>query len=187
MSLIYVFLADGFEDIEALATVDVARRADIIVKTVSVMDKLTVTSSHGVIMTADIICEDMNIDEGDMIMLPGGLPGADTLASHAVVKDAIMDFATKGKFLAAICAAPMVFGLLGILRNINVTCYPGFEKYLTHAHYTAAQVEVDGSFITGNGPGACIPFALQLVKALKGEAKAKEIAAGMQVEWLSNY
>jgi len=187
MSLIYVFLADGFEDIEALATVDVARRAGIDVKTVSVMDELLVTSSHGVAMKADIMCADMDIDKGDMIMLPGGIPGAETLASHDGVKDAIMDFATKGKFLAAICAAPMVLGLLGILRGVNVTCYPGFEKYLTHAHYTAAQVEVDGCFITGNGPGACIPFALQLVKALKGEAKAKEVAAGMQVEWLNNY
>lgn len=187
MSLIYVFLADGFEDIEALATVDIARRAGIDVKTVSVMHHSTVVSSHGVSMEADIMCEDMDIDQGDMIMLPGGLPGAETLTSHPAVKDAIMDYATKGKFLAAICAAPMVFGLLGILRGINVTCYPGFEKYLTHAKYTAAQVEVDGCFITGNGPGACIPFALQLVKALKGETVAKQIAAETQVEWLSNY
>ena len=155
MKTIYVFLAEGFEEVEALTPVDVLRRAGLPVKTVSVTGVLTVNGAHGVPVVADMVFEEVKEGDAEMIVLPGGLPGATNLDAHEGLGKLIMTFAEAGRPLSAICAAPLVYGKRGLLKGKKVTCYPGFEKYLEGAEYTAALVEKDGNFITGKGPGAC--------------------------------
>ena len=111
-----------------------------------------------------------------MIVLPGGMPGAKNLKTHSGLRDQIQKFNISGKPLGAICAAPMVFGDMGILKNKTATCFPGFEGQLTGANVTGAEVEVSGNVITGKGPGVAIKFALEIVKTLKGEALAAQLA-----------
>ena len=154
MKNIFVFLAEGFEEIEALTPVDVLRRAGLSVQTVSVMDEQIVAGAHGVPVLADKMFAEINSEDTEMILLPGGLPGATNLDAHEGLGQMIQDFARAEKPLAAICAAPLVFGNRGLLRGKKATCYPGFENYLQGAEYTAALVEKDGNFITGKGPGS---------------------------------
>ena len=149
MKTIYVFLAEGFEEVEALTPVDVLRRAGLPVKTVSVTGVLTVNGAHGVPVVADMVFEEVKEGDAEMIVLPGGLPGATNLDAHEGLGKLIMTFAEAGRPLSAICAAPLVYGKRGLLKGKKVTCYPGFEKYLEGAEYTAALVEKDGNFITG--------------------------------------
>lgn len=180
MGTIYLFLAEGFEEMEALAVVDITRRAGLSVKTVSVTGQDCVTGSHGVSIQADMqfdaeaICQD-----AEMLVLPGGLPGATNLADHEGLRKVILGFCAAGRPLAAICAAPLVYGRLGLLEGKNATCYPGFEKYMEGANATGAMVEQDGNFITGKGPGAAFDFALAIVAKLAGKVKADEVKAGM--------
>jgi 4-methyl-5(b-hydroxyethyl)-thiazole monophosphate biosynthesis len=117
-----------------------------------------------------------------MILLPGGLPGATNLDEHAGLSGLILKFAEAGKPLAAICAAPLVFGNRGLLDGKKATCYPGFESYLQGAEYTANLVEVDGNFITGKGPGAALEFAFAIVEKYCGIAKVQELKQGMMIE-----
>lgn len=182
MKQIAVFLADGFEEIEAMATIDIARRAGIQVTTVSVMDDNTVVGAHRVPVIADVHISELDASEMDMLVLPGGMPGAEHLSDCESLQKMILNFAVdESKHLAAICAAPMAFGKLGVLSGVSATCYPGFEKYLLKAHYTAESVTVDGNFITGNGPGAAISFGLAIVTQLIDEQTAQGLAEGMQV------
>lgn len=140
MKTIYVFLAEGFEEVEALTPVDVLRRAGLPVKTVSVTGVLTVNGAHGVPVVADMVFEEVKEGDAEMIVLPGGLPGATNLDAHEGLGKLIMTFAEAGRPLSAICAAPLVYGKRGLLKGKKVTCYPGFEKYLEGAEYTAALV-----------------------------------------------
>jgi 4-methyl-5(b-hydroxyethyl)-thiazole monophosphate biosynthesis len=117
-----------------------------------------------------------------MIVLPGGMPGAKNLNSHEGLKNQILQFNESGKPLGAICAAPLVFGKLGILKGKNATCYPGNEEYLEGAEITGSPTEVAGNIITGKGAGVAIDFALKIVEQLKGEAEAKELAEKMVVK-----
>ncbi|MBW6536360.1 MAG: DJ-1/PfpI family protein [Mariniphaga sp.] len=174
-----VHLAEGFEEIEAVSIIDVLRRADIETMVVSVTGKKTVTGSHDIQVTADVLFEEVNYDRVDMIVLPGGLPGANNLKDHAGLGKQILDFHKKGKPLGAICAAPLVFGNLGILKNQKATCFPGFEKQLTGAEVTGADVEISGKIITGKGAGVAIKFALKIVESLKGKELADELAEKM--------
>ena len=144
MKTIYVFLAEGFEEVEALTPVDVLRRAGLPVKTVSVTGVLTVNGAHGVPVIADMVFEEVKEADTEMIVLPGGLPGATNLDAHKGLSDLIMAFAEAGKPLSAICAAPLVYGKRGLLKGKKATCYPGFDKYLDGADYTAALVQNDG-------------------------------------------
>ena len=130
MKTIYVFLAEGFEEVEALTPVDVLRRAGLPVKTVSVTGVLTVNGAHGVPVIADMVFEEVKEADTEMIVLPGGLPGATNLDAHKGLSDLIMAFAEAGKPLSAICAAPLVYGKRGLLKGKKATCYPGFDKYL---------------------------------------------------------
>ena len=130
MKTIFVFLADGFEEIEALTPVDVLRRAGLSVQTVSVMDEQVVTGAHGVPVVADKMFADINPEDAEMILLPGGLPGATNLDAHEGLSQMILDFAKEEKPLAAICAAPLVFGNRGLLNGKKATCYPGFGNLL---------------------------------------------------------
>lgn len=179
MTKAIVFLAEGFEEMEALGTVDILRRGGIGVITVSITDDKTVKGAHGISIAADATIGSMDLGSADALILPGGMPGSSNLDASDVVKDAIMKQYKAGRIVAAICAAPMVLGGLGILEGRKVTCYPGFEVKLCGAQATGRDVEIDGNVITGRGPGLVMKFALALVEALKGDAAAKEVAAGL--------
>lgn len=174
-----VFLANGFEEMEALGTVDILRRGGIEVKTVSITADPVVTGAHQVPVRADATLSDVVLDEADALILPGGMPGASNLNSSEVVKEALLKQYRAGRIVAAICAAPMVLGGLGLLKGRNATCYPGFEPQLIGAEVTGEAVEVSENVITGKGPGLVMNFALALVSALKNEAVAEEVAAGL--------
>ena len=178
--MVYVFLADGFEDIEALAPIDILRRANVDVKTVGVTGK-EVTSSHGVTVKADISVSDIKLDSDlELIVLPGGMPGTLNLEASVGVQKAIDFCAANDKYIAAICAAPSILGHKGLLKGKKATCFPGFEKDLVGADACSGLVVIDGKFITGKGPGACIEFSLKLAEILVSADAALNIKAGMQ-------
>ena len=180
MAKIYVFLAEGFEEIEALTPVDILRRCNQEVAIVSTTGHLEVTSSHGVTVKADILFEDASLDDADVLLLPGGMPGSANLNEHEGVRQALLAHHAQGKLIGAICAAPMVLGSLGLLQGRRATCSPGFEKYLTGAEYTADLCTVDGNIITGEGPAASFPYASQLLSILTDEATSEALQVKMQ-------
>lgn len=184
MAKVYEFLATGFEDIEALIPLDIMRRAGVDFKTVSITGDLYVESAHGVSIKADILIEDADMSDADLIMLPGGLPGATNLNAHNGVKKAIIEQNARGKMIGAICAAPMVLGGIGLLQGRRATCYPGFEKYLEGAEYTHELCTVDGNITTGEGPAAALPYAYTLLAALTDRQTADQVAEGMMYKHL---
>ena len=186
MKKVLEFLADGFEDIEALAPVDILRRGGVEIVTVSVMDTLMVKSAHGVEVKADIMFDDADIDAADMLMLPGGMPGAENLKNHKGLREALVRHNAAGKKIGAICAAPMVLGDLGLLRGKRATCYPGFETMLEGAEYTAELFTVDGNIITGRGPAAAFPYAYKIAEWFIGEQNVKGMEDGMIYTQLMN-
>lgn len=177
MEKVYVFLADGFEEIEGLTVVDILRRAQIETLTVSITGQKRITGSHGIVTEADLLFEEMDPGEGTMFVLPGGMPGTKYLAAHEglarVLKDAAADDQKK---VAAICAAPSVLGQLGILKGRKATCYPGFEPQLAGAETKTDPVVVSGNVTTSRGMGTAQAFALSLVAQLKDQRTAKELA-----------
>jgi protein deglycase len=178
---IAVHLADGFEEIEAISIIDVLRRADLDVSVVSVTGKLEVSGAHQLKVIADILFEDLNYETIEMIVLPGGLPGATNLDAHSGLKEKIKQFNTSQKYLAAICAAPLVFGNLGILDGKKAVCYPGFEKYLRGAEVLSIPVVESANIITGRGVGAALEFALKIVEEMVSPEKAVLLAKQMLV------
>ena len=178
--MIYVFLADGFEEIEALAPVDILRRAEKDVVTVGIGSD-TIRAAHGVTMLCDIADMQMQLDERlEMIVLPGGMPGTLNLEKSPSVQAAI-DYCMQNNIpVAAICAAPSILGKKGILNGKNATCFPGFEKFLQGAVLSADSVVTDGMITTAVGPGASVDFGLRLCEILCGRKEADRIAAGMQ-------
>ena len=179
MKKVLLFLADGFEEIEALATVDVLRRAGVQVTTVSINPTEMVTGAHSISVVADVLFADCTLAEADMLILPGGMPGAANLDAHEGLRAAISAHAEAGKWLASICAAPMVYGHMGLLNGKKATCYPGYEGELAGATYTATPVEKDGNIITGKGPAVVLPFAYALAEVLVGEEVVAQVKAGM--------
>lgn len=179
MTTIAVHLAEGFEEIEAISIIDVLRRAGFEVVVVSISDDLKVTGSHNISIMADQIYDNVDYEFIDMIVLPGGMPGAKNLNNHKGLKRQILKFNELGKPLGAICAAPLVFGQAGILKGKNATCYPGYENFLEGAEVTGASTEVAGNIITGRGAGVAIDFALKIVEQLKGLNIANELAEKM--------
>ncbi|MDR3364134.1 MAG: DJ-1/PfpI family protein [Clostridiales Family XIII bacterium] len=177
--MVYVHFADGFEEIEALTVVDLLRRAGIETEAVSIMGRLLVTGAHGVQIVCDILFEDAVYGSCELIVLPGGMPGAANLGGHAGLVEKILSFRNQGKPIAAICAAPLVLGHAGVLKGKKATCYPGFENELEGAEITEDTVCVDGGVITSRGPATAMPFALALIEALKGKEAAGKIAAGL--------
>lgn len=176
----YLFLAEGFEEIEALATVDILRRASIEVNTVSITDDAIVAGAHGVPVVADLTLSEADLDHADWLIIPGGLPGSTNIAACKKVTDALAMQVAKGGNVAAICAAPaMVLGPLGIIDGKEATGYPGTEGLCEAAKWTGKQVAIDGNIITGQAPGAAVKFALAIVAAAKGEIAAKTIAEEM--------
>lgn len=182
--MIYVFLANGFEDIEALAPIDIMRRAGLKVETVSITDEIVVTSAHGVGFVADRTLAEIDFDDAELMFLPGGMPGATNLDECQPLREGLMQHYKAGRPIAAICAAPLVLGHLGILHGRRATCYPGFETELKGADYTASLVEQDGQFITGKGPGAAMELGYVLVERLKDKQTADALREGMMYNFL---
>lgn len=179
MKQIAVFLAEGFEEIEGLTVTDLLRRAGVTVTNVSVTGEKTVHGSHGIGVEADALFEEMEFEGMDMLVLPGGMPGTKHLKEHRDLCVLLKEFYAKERYLAAICAAPTVFGELGFLEGRKACCYPGMESGLSHAETNEEPVNVDGHMITSRGLRTAIPFALKLIELLCGKEKAEEIGHGV--------
>lgn len=177
--MICVFLANGFEEIEALAVVDVLRRAELDVRTVGVGGK-SVTGAHGITVQADWEEKDVTTDPLQAVVLPGGMPGTLNLEKSTIVLAAVRDCMNRGKYVAAICAAPSILGHMGLLRGKKAVCFPGFESQLTGAQLSHDPVCTDNTLITARGPGVAVDFALELVAQLVGEKTADKIRMSMQ-------
>lgn len=178
--MVYCFLAEGFEEIEALATVDILRRAGIDVLTVGVNEDVII-GAHQIPVLADIREAGVKLDSAlEAVILPGGLPGTTNLKKSEAVQKAL-DYASENdRYICAICAAPLVLGHKGLLKDKKATCYPGFEVDLIGAEATGAYVEADGKIITAKGAGVAIDFALKIVEMLKDKETADKINASIQ-------
>ena len=185
MAKVYVFLADGFEEVEALIPIDVLRRGGVEVITVSTTEFPLVESAHGVNIEADIQFEQSDYQDADLLMLPGGMPGAANLYQHEGVCKAVCEQLAAGKKVSPICAAPaVVLAPLGLLDGKKATCYPGFENALEGATYTGDLVTVDGNITTAEGPAAAFPYAYELLSQLVDKQTADQIAEGMRFKHL---
>ena len=176
MKKVSVILADGFEEIEGLTAVDLLRRAKIYVDTVSITGDYTVHGAHGINVQTEDLFEEVNFVESDMIVLPGGMPGTKNLDAHEGVRRVVKDFVQEGKKIGAICAAPTVFGALGLLEGKRAICYPGMEDGLTGADVTMEPVVRDGNIITSRGMGTAIDFGLAILAYFEGEEAAASLA-----------
>lgn len=176
MKKVGVFLAKGFEEVEALTPVDLLRRAGAEVTMISIGEIREVTGSHGIAIAADKVFEDIKFDEMDLLVLPGGMPGTRNLADSGRLLQVLQNADQAGKLIGAICAAPTVLGKAGLLKGRKATCYPGCEEGLTGALVRTESVVTDGRITTSRGVGTAIPFALRLIELLFGKEKAKEIA-----------
>ena len=163
--MILVTLAEGFEEIEALTPVDMLRRAGKDVRTVAI-GKNPVTGSHGISVVADLVADEVVLDEVEHLILPGGMPGSVNLDASAFVDACIARVLARGGHLAAICAAPLVLGRRGLLEGKRATCFPGFEGELCGAVLSGTEVVTDGNVTTANGMEAALPFAKELVRVL---------------------
>ena len=177
--MVFLFFATGTEEIEALGTADILRRAGIDTKIVSITGQRTVTGAHGIRVETDTLINDVNFATAEMLILPGGMPGATNMADCATLIERVRDHAYIGRPIAAICAAPLVLGRLGLLDGKRATCYPGFEDELRGATCTGALVEQDGQYITGKGPAAVFEFGYAIVERLKDKVTADALRAGM--------
>jgi 4-methyl-5(b-hydroxyethyl)-thiazole monophosphate biosynthesis len=174
--MIYMFLADGFEEVEALCPLDILRRAGLEVTTVGVGGKDLIAGAHGIMVQADIPDVLYRDSAPDMIILPGGMPGSTNLDESKTVDAALKVAAKKGAYLCAICAAPLVLGKRGYLNGKRAVCYPGFEEYLSGATVSESETVVrDGNVITAKGMGAAFEFGLELVRVLKDNETADRI------------
>ena len=179
MSKIGIFMADGCEEIEGLTVVDVVRRAKMDIVTISITGKKEVTGSHNVTFLADALASEVNYEELDGIVLPGGMPGTLNLGADETVNKVIREFAAAGKMVGAICAAPSVLGAAGILEGKHATCHPGFEEKLIGATTSDEEVVVDGNIITSRGMGTAIAFAIAIVRYFKDDTAVGEIKKGL--------
>lgn len=179
MKKVYLFLADGFQETEAIAVVTICRRTTIDIKTVSVTGDLVVKSASGVSVIADVLFESCDFSDADMLVMPGGMPGATTLRDCEKLDAVVRNHFSNGKALAAICAAPIVYGSKGLLKGVHVTAYPGFENELIGATYTGNPVEVDGQFITSKGPGTSLQFGYAIVEYLLGKDTVEQVKQNM--------
>ena len=170
-----VFLADGFEEIEGLTVVDILRRAGVETRTVSITEQRLVTGSHQIPVTADSCIKETDFSEVELLVLPGGMPGTLHLGEHKGLTELLIKFNEADKKIAAICAAPGVFGANGILKGRKATCYPGCEEKLKGAVLSEEAVVRDKNVTTSRGVGTAIAFALELISQLEGEVKAHQI------------
>ncbi|MBQ2031981.1 MAG: DJ-1/PfpI family protein [Lachnospiraceae bacterium] len=190
MAKVYVFFADGVEEIEGLTAVDILRRGGQDVVTVSVTGEWMIEGSHGIRFTVDRLFENEyavdgslpggNLTDGDMVVLPGGGKGTQALLAHEGLAKLLLSYAAEGKWIGAICAAPSVLGKYGLLQGKRATCFPGFEEKLLGATVTGEAVTVDGNIITGKGMGVSGEFAVELLRALN-PAEADRVAKTIQM------
>ncbi|MGE4214105.1 MAG: DJ-1 family glyoxalase III [Anaerotignaceae bacterium] len=175
MKKIGVFFANGFEEVEAITVVDLCRRGGIEVKMVSVGESLNVIGRTNIEIKTDMLFDEKTVADCDGLILPGGMPGTSNLMAHTGLCQALCDFNSKGKLVAAICAAPMVFGKLGILSGKKACCYPGMEEYLEGAQVEEGLVSKDGNVITSRGIGTAIAFSLAIIEMLEDKRTAEEV------------
>ncbi len=177
--MVYVFLADGCEEVEALAPVDILRRGGVDVTTVGV-GKKSITGSHNIVINTDMSTDDFDGAEMEGIVLPGGMPGTLNLEECSVVQSALEHCYSNKILICAICAAPSILGHKGYLKDKKATCYPGFEDTFDGGVYTGETVTCCDNIITGKDPGAAIYFGISLLKYLKGEETAKKVYDSLQ-------
>ena len=180
MAKVYAFLAEGLEEVECLAVVDVLRRSEVDVTMVSITGAMEVTGSHGIRFMADALFEEVNPNVADVLFLPGGMPGTNNLKAHEGLREAIERANKQGRRVAAICAAPSVLGSMGLLKGRTATCSPGFEEQLTGVSYTSQGVVTDGNITTSRGLGYALDLGLELIRLLQGPQQAQKIAASIQ-------
>ena len=173
---VFIFLATGFEEIEAIAPIDIFRRANLDVVTVSISDTKYVIGAHGISVAADVLLADTDFRSADLLFLPGGMPGTKNLDASEVLKQLISVQLDKNKPVAAICAAPSILGKMGLLSGKEAVCFPGFENQLTGAMLSENKIVKSGIIHTAKGAGVAIQFALSLVAELKSQAEADRIA-----------
>ena len=173
---IAVFFANGYEEIEALTVVDLTRRAGIETWMVSITDEKAVTGSHGITVSMDKTLGEVDFEQVDMIVLPGGMPGTLNLEACEPLMEKVKEFDANGKYISAICAAPTVFGKLGLLKGKKACCYPDMEDGLLGAEVSFKPVIVDGNITTSRGLGTALPFALALIEQLLDKETADELA-----------
>ena len=177
--MVYVFLADGFEIIEALSPVDMLRRAKVETKLVGVTGEI-VTSSCGVAVKTDMQIDEFDFYDVEAVVLPGGMPGTLNLENNQTVQKIIDNASNTNAFICAICAAPSILGHKGLLNAKEATCFPGFENALEGATLSDKYVVTDGLIITARGAGVAVDFGLEIVKALKGEETAENVRKTIQ-------
>ena len=176
---VYLFLADGFEEIEAIAPIDILRRANINIQTVSISGTKEVTGTHGIIIQADLLFTEVDFSLSDMLILPGGMPGTKNLDAHQALKAILTaQYEKRGK-IAAICAAPSILGKMGFLNGKEAICYPGFEEALSGAVISKSLVVKSDNIITAKGAGVAVDFALKIVEELKGKSASEKIASAI--------
>ncbi len=180
----YIFLAPGVEEVEAIATVDALRRADIPVTTVAVSDNLQIKGATGQTIVADSLISDVNTADADWLIIPGGDPGAQNLFANDQVKEKILAHYNKNGRIASICAGPaVVLAPLGVLKGKKATCYPGLGNAIdaNGGEYVEQTVVIQPNLITSEGPGTTLPFAIEIIRATKGDKVADSVASGMLV------
>ncbi len=178
--MVYLFLAEGFEVIEALTPVDILRRGHVDVKTVGIGSK-QIKSSHGIAVTTDMTIDEISSwDNAEAVILPGGMPGTLNLEKNASVTEAVKFCVEHDKIVGAICAAPSILGHLGILNSKNATAYPGFQEELHGAILSEDYVVADGKIVTARGMGVSLPFALKLLELLRGRETVSVVKSSIQ-------
>lgn len=179
-----VFLAEGFEEIEALTVVDYLRRAELEVDMISITGQLLVKGSHHIQVKADLLFKDLNPEIYELLVLPGGLPGAEYLRDHQALIKLLQDHHQKNKLIGAICAAPIVLEKAGLTKGHIGTSYPGFQDQLAYREYLEEIVVVDDHLITSRGPASAVYFALKLIELLSGKEKADQIAQDLLIPFI---
>ena len=172
--MVYFFIADGFEEIEALCPLDLLRRVGIEVKTVGIGAR-EIVGAHGIKVTVDMLDSEYSDNSPELVFLPGGMPGTLNLAKSDAVTSAVKTAYQKGAYIAAICAAPMILGEMGLLEGREAICYPGFEDKLIGAKLSDKRVVADGKILTAAGMGAALDFGLLIVSILKGKDAADDL------------
>ena len=175
MDKVYIFLADGVEEIEALTVVDLLRRVGIDITLISIEENVDIYGSHGIVFSADKVFDEVSFEDVDMLILPGGTQGAKKLGKHVELMDKVKEFDKEGKMIAAICFAPTVLAAHDLLRGRRATCYPALSENLTGGLYEESSVVVDGNLITSRGLGTSIDFALAIIEHFKGISVAEEL------------
>lgn len=182
MDTVFVFLAEGFEEIEGLTVVDLLRRADLDVCMAAVTPEEYITGSHGITVKADIQLDGVQLDQAAMLVLPGGMPGTVNLGKNEKLMNLLKDANDRKIPIGAICAAPRILGILGFLDGKQTVCYPGNEEYLKGAEILKVPVITDENITSARGAGTAIDFSLELITRLKGKEKADQIAASILYE-----